>query len=78
MSTGFICDCTAPNHPPRVAEGATGCGRYAADQELGGPCSSCSTGWHLPCDRPWFSPGSCLRCGWHGTQHAQPGDSVLR
>lgn len=60
MSFGAICDCSQP------------CRRYAADQELGGLCSSCSAGWHEPCDRPWAVSGVCDRCGWHATEHRKP------
>ena len=68
MSDGFVCECQMTDHPRRLG-GEAGCGRYAADQELGGYCSSCASGWHRPCDRPRFTSGPCLKCGWHGSQH---------
>lgn len=77
MSEGLLCQCVQlPSmvivtgvHPDARTAGPGGCGRYAADQETGGYCSSCAAGWHAPCSRPRFTPGSCEVCGWHGTSH---------
>jgi hypothetical protein len=77
MSEGLLCVCVQiPSmvtvtgvHPTASRAGPGGCGRYAADQESGGYCSSCAAGWHAPCNRPQFTPGGCDTCGWHGSQH---------
>ena len=71
MSEGFVCSCNPLNEHPKRPGGRGGCGRYSADQELGGLCSSCAAGWHRACDRPRFAAGICGMCGWHGSQHGR-------
>lgn len=80
MSVGILCQC--PKHPPgrTRANDEPACPHYAANQELGGVCVSCSYGWHGPCDQvrlpigatigPFGKPvGECTRCRWHSSDH---------
>ena len=76
MSAGELCTCPRDGHATRRPAGTgPGCGQYSADQELGGLCSSCATGWHVACDRtvdtmPVDGPyGRCATCGFNLTLH---------
>lgn len=75
MSVGILCQCPRPEHGERPANigPGPGCSRYAANQELGGVCVSCSYGWHRPCDLLRLEAGAiagvCRRCRWHSSDH---------
>ena len=75
MSAGLLCTCG--KHPPgRTRQsGEPACPHYAANQAIGGQCSSCAAGYHDPCDQAVMpgvaKDGECLRCRWHSSEHAR-------
>jgi hypothetical protein len=83
MSVGRLCTC--PKHPPgrQRQNGEPACPHYAANQQTGGHCTSCASGFHAPCDSltlpadapsgltPSVKVGECLRCRWWSAEHTR-------
>jgi len=68
MSNGLICTCRYLHPAPQ------GCGRYAADQGIGGRCLPCQLGYHIAtCDRvPPKRDGICPDCHHLWADHHGP------